>query len=157
MRLFAMLGVRYETTPDQLRYILVEVRKLLYAHERVTSEPARIRFVGFGAYSLDLELFAYVNTSDWNEFMGIREDIFLRIMDIIAASGTGFAFPSQTLYLGQDEGPAPQRASEVADEVARWRERREVFLPEFPPEQIAAIENTLGFPAAGSPARPAKS
>ena len=44
--------------PRQLRYILVEVRKLLYAHERVTPDPARIRFVGFGAYSLDLELFA---------------------------------------------------------------------------------------------------
>ncbi len=43
MRLFAMIGVRYETTPDQLRYILVEVRKLLYAHERVTADPARIR------------------------------------------------------------------------------------------------------------------
>ena len=93
MRLFAMIGVRYETTPDQLRYILVEVRKLLYAHERVTADPARIRFVGFGAYSLDLELFAYVNTSDWGEFLGIREDIYLRIMDIIEASGTGFAFP----------------------------------------------------------------
>jgi MscS family membrane protein len=151
MRLFAMIGVRYETTPDQLRYILVEVRRLLYAHERVTPEPARIRFVGFGAYSLDLEIFAYVNTSDWSEFLGIREDIYLRIMDIIKASGTGFAFPSQTLYLGRDDAPSPERAREVADEVQLWRERREVYLPNFPPEQIAALDNTLPYPAEGSP------
>ena len=151
MRLFAMIGVRYETTPEQLRYILVEVRRLLYAHERVTPDPARIRFVGFGAYSLDLELFAYVNTSDWSEFLGIREDIYLRVMEIIEASGTGFAFPSQTLYLGKDEGLSAQRGREVAEEVQRWRERSEIFLPNFPPERIAAIENTLAYPAEGSP------
>jgi MscS family membrane protein len=151
MRLFAMIGVRYETTPDQLRYILVEVRKLLYAHERVTADPARIRFVGFGAYSLDLEVFAYVDTSDWNEFLGIREDIFLRIMDVIEASGSGFAFPSQTLYLGKDDAPAAERAGEVAEEVERWRERNEVFLPDFPAERIAALENTISYPAEGSP------
>jgi MscS family membrane protein len=151
MRLFSMIGVRYETTPDQLRYILVEVRKLLYAHERVTADPARIRFVGFGAYSLDLELFAYVDTSDWSEFLGIREDIYLRIMEIIEASGTSFAFPSQTLYMGRDDAPAAERAEEISREVKHWRERSEVFLPEFPPERIAAIENTLRYPAEGSP------
>jgi MscS family membrane protein len=153
MRLFAMIGVRYETTPDQLRYILVEVRKLLYAHERVTPDPSRIRFVGFGAYSLDMEIFAYVKTSDWSEFLGIREDIYLRIMDIIEASGTGFAFPSQTLYLGKDAAPAAERATEVAEEVRRWRERNEIFLPNFPPERIAEIESTLAYPAEGSPDR----
>jgi MscS family membrane protein len=154
MRLFAVIGVRYETTPEQLRYILVEVRKLLYAHERVTPEPARVRFVGFGAYSLDLEIFAYVDTSDWNDFLGVREDIYLRIMDIIEASGTGFAFPSQTLYLGRDEGLSAERAREVAGEVQGWRDRNEIFLPSFPAERIAAIENTLAYPAAGSPEHP---
>lgn len=151
MRLYTMIGVRYETTPDQIRYILVEVRKLLYSHERVAPEPARIRFVGFGAYSLDFEIFAYVETCDWNEFLGIREDIYLRIMEIIAASGTGFAFPSQTLYLGKDEAPTEERASEIEQELGRWRERGEVFLPDFPPEQIEALENTVAFPPEGSP------
>ena len=157
MRLFAMIGVRYETTPDQLRYILVEIRNLLYAHERVTADPARIRFVGFGAYSLDLEIFAYVNTSDWGEFLGIREDIYLRVMDIIEASGSGFAFPSQTLYLGKDDAPTEERAEQISQEVSRWRERSEVFLPDFPLERIAAIENTLAYPAKGSPDHRARS
>lgn len=56
----------------------------------------------------------------------------LRIMDIIEASGTGFAFPSQTLFLGRDEAPAKQRAGEIADEVRAWRERNELYLPAFP-------------------------
>jgi MscS family membrane protein len=151
MRFFSMIGLRYETTPDQLRHVLVEVRKLLYSHERVTRDPARIRFVGYGAYSLDLELFAYVDTSDWNEFLGIREDLLLRIMDIVAASGTGFAFPSQTLYLGRDEAPSEERGRQIAEVVADWRRRRELFLPDFPAERIAELENTLKFPPEGSP------
>jgi len=132
IRLRTLITVRYETSPDQLRYILVEIRKLLYSHERVIPDTPRVRFINFGAYSLDIEVLAYVNTTDWSEFLGIREDIFLRIMDIIEASGTGFAFPSQTLYMGKDDGLNAERVQEVTAEVGRWREHNEVFLPNFP-------------------------
>ena len=74
-------------------------------------------------------------------------------MDIIEASGTGFAFPSQTLYLGRDEAPAEQRAEEIAGEVTAWRERKELFLPGFPADRIAALENTVRYPDEGSPDR----
>jgi len=81
------IGLRYETTPDQLRYVLVELKKLLLAHPKVHPDPARARLVGFGPQSLDVEIFAYVLTTDINEFLAVREDIFLRIMDIVAAQG----------------------------------------------------------------------
>ncbi len=151
MRLFAVIGLRYETTPDQLRYVLVEIRKLLYSHERVLPDPARARFIGFGAYSLDIEIFAYVNTPDWGEFLGIREDIYLRIMTIVEQSGSGFAFPSQTLYLGQDPGLPPERTREAMERVRGWREDRELFLPEFPAEKIAALRGSVRYPPEGSP------
>ena len=59
------LNVHYETTPDQIRYILVEARRMLYAHPKVDSASARIRFVGFGRASLDLEVFSYVTVTDY--------------------------------------------------------------------------------------------
>jgi MscS family membrane protein len=145
------IGLRYETTPEQLRWVLVEIRRLLYAHARVTPDPARIRFVGFGAYSLDLEIFAYVDTPDWNEFLGIREDLFLRIMDAVEEAGTGFAFPSSTVYLGQDEAPSAERAQEVAEQVARWREEHEVYLPDFPSSRIEELAGTVPWPPPGAP------
>jgi MscS family membrane protein len=151
IRLRAIITVRYETSPDQLRYILVEIRKLLYSHERVIPDTPRVRFINFGAYSLDIEVLAYVNTTDWSEFLGIREDIFLRIMDIIEASGTGFAFPSQTLYMGKDDGLNAERVQEVTAEVGRWREHNEVFLPNFPPNKIEELKGTLPYPPEGSP------
>jgi MscS family membrane protein len=154
IRLILQLGLRYETTPDQMRYVLVELRKVLYAHPRVLEDPARVRFVGFGASSLDLEVFAYADTTDFNEFLAIREDVFLRIMDVIEASGTGFAFPSQTLYMERGAGPDPERTREAEARVAAWRERGELQLPHFTREEIDALDDTLDYPPTGSAWKP---
>ena len=102
-------------------------------------------------YSLDIEVLAYVNSTDWAEFLGIREDIFLRIMDIIEASGTGFAFPSQTLYMGRDDGLKAERVREISEKVKHWREHNEIYLPDFPADKIEEFKGTLPYPPEGSP------
>jgi MscS family membrane protein len=104
MLIQAVIGVRYETRPEQLRHLLVRIRELLAGHPRIYSDSARARFIGFGASSLDIEVFAYARTNDRAEFLGIREDLWLRVMDIIEQSGTAVAFPSQTLYFSRDPG-----------------------------------------------------
>jgi MscS family membrane protein len=150
IRLYAVLGVRYETTPDQLRFVLAELRSMLLAHPKVSPDPARVRFVGFGAYSLDLELFAYVYTADWNEFLTIREDIFLRIMDIVESAGSGFAFPSQTTYLGRDDGLDEEKTREAQTRVETWRKENRLPFPDFDPEEKQRVRDTLAFPPEGS-------
>ncbi|MCB1095788.1 MAG: mechanosensitive ion channel [Verrucomicrobiae bacterium] len=144
------LGLRYETTPDQLRFVLAELRRLLIAHPKVDPDPARIRFAGIGAYSLDVEAFAYVATSDWNEFLAIREDIYLRILDIVAECGTGFAFPSQTNYLARDHGTDPGLTKQAESTVARWREMGDLPFPHFPEDVIGELSNRLDYPPKGS-------
>jgi len=148
--LHAKLGLRYETTPDQLRFVLVEIRKLLYAHPKLTPDPARIRFIGFGDFSLDLEVFAYVRTTDFDEFLAVREDVYLRIMDVVAESGSGFAFPSQTAYLARDSGLDESKLLAAQERVRGWRERGELWLPEFPAHAIDELRDTLEYPA-GAP------
>jgi MscS family membrane protein len=149
------LGLRYETTPEQLRYVLVEVRKLLYAHPKVSAEPARVRFLGFGSSSLDLEVFAYVLARDYDEFLEVSEDLNLRVMDVVATAGTGFAFPSQTLYVRPDDGLDAEAARRAESAVAEWRARGELPLPGFPPERIRELDATIDYPPAGSALRPA--
>ncbi len=151
MRLWAILGVRYETTPDQLRYLLARLREILLAHPRVTADPARVRFVSFGAYSLDLEVFAYVDTRDWNDFLAVREDLYLRFMDAVKESGTGFAFPSTTTYVGRDDGLDEEEARRAEARVAQWRDQRELPFPDFPDHVHRAKWNTLDWPPPGSP------
>jgi len=147
------IGLRYETTPDQLRYVLVEVRKLLYAHPRVDPEPARIRFTGFGAFSLDLVIFAYVRATDWGEYLEIAEDLNLALMDVVERAGTGFAFPSNTTYLAQDEGLDAERADAAQQDVRDWRERGELHLPRFPQEVIDGLRRTHPWPPEGTSTR----
>jgi len=148
-----VLGLRYETTPDQLRWVLVELKRLLLAHPRIDREPARVRFVGFGTHSLDVELFAYVRTADHDEFLAIREDLFLRIMDVIATSGTGFAFPSQTTYAAADTGLDASRREAAEARVAEWRAASALPLPDPPAEVAASLAGTLVYPPAGSARR----
>jgi MscS family membrane protein len=141
---------RYETTSDQLRHVLVRVRELLYAHPMIDPDPARVRLVSFGAYALDLEIFAYVRTRDYNEFLAVREDLYLRVMNVVAESGAAFAFLSQMIYRGVD-GLDPERARAAEAEVRRWREGGTLPLPEFPPERVAQLASTLDYPPDGSP------
>ncbi len=148
--LHPILGIRYETTPDQLRFLLVELKKMLVAHPRVSPEPARVRFVEFGDYSLNLEIFAYVRTSDFDEFLSIKEDIYLRIMDIVARSGTGFAFPSQTLYMSSDSGLPDDRVAAAEASVRSWREAKSMPLPWMPLPVQRELAGTLDFPPEGS-------
>ena len=56
--LMTTLQLRYETTPEQMRYVLAKLRELLLGHPMVTPEPARVRFVGYGAYSKNVGIFA---------------------------------------------------------------------------------------------------
>ena len=150
IRIYNLLGFRYETSPDQLRYLLSELRKLLWAHPRIESETVRVRFIGFGAYSLDVELLAYVLTSDWKTFLPVREDIFLRIMDIVKASGTGFAFPSQTSYFCRDEGLDEVAGQRAEAAVRQWRDEGRLPFPSLPKEMISELQGTLDYPPAGS-------
>lgn len=139
-------GLRCETTMEQLRYILAEIREMLFGHPKVESASARVRFIGFGNSSLDLEVFAYVLETDYGAFLAIQEDLLLRIMDIVAGSGSGLAFPSQITYLATDAGIDAEKRQEAIRKVREWREKGELPFPDFSPETIAKIDNQLEYP-----------
>jgi len=94
----ALLNLVYATTPDQMREVLWRLRGLLEADERVAEDPRRVRFKGFGASSLDVEVLAYVVATDYNEFLAIQEELNLSILEIVPECGSDFAFPTQTIY-----------------------------------------------------------
>jgi small-conductance mechanosensitive channel len=151
MLLKTLLQLRCETSRDQLRYVLAKLRELLLAHPRVTDRPARVRFVGFGAHSLDLEVFAYINTTDGEEFLAIQEDLFLHMIDIITESGTSLAFPSQVHYIAQDPGLDAARSQAAEAAVETWRSEGRLPFPAFAPKDREALYNTLAYPPPGSP------
>lgn len=148
------LGLRYETTGDQLRFVLAELRELLHAHPQTVhtaDDPLRVRFVGFGDFSLNVALRAYIRTSSYNEFLAIQEDILLRIIDIVKQAGTGFAFPSQTVYFSRDQGLDQERQQAAEKQVREWASAHSLPFPEFAEDYLKQITDTLDYPPEGSP------
>jgi MscS family membrane protein len=94
-----IVGLRYETTPDQLHMVVDAVRQLLEAHTLVDAASVRVRFLRLGAFSLDVEVFAYFHARDWNHFLEVQEQLLFRVTEIVAGAGTAIAFPSQTMYV----------------------------------------------------------
>ena len=70
-------------------------------------DGARARFMGLGATSLDVEVFAYMQAPDYIAFLGEQEAMLIAIMRVFEAEGVDFAFPSQTVYLGRDRRSGP--------------------------------------------------
>ena len=150
MFLNTTLQVRYETTPDQLRYLLAEIRKLLIAHPKVAADPLRVRFSEFGSHSLNIEIFAYLLTNSRPEFTAIREDIFLRIMSLIKETGAQFAFPSVVHYEAKDTPIDSEKTKTAEAAVAQWREQGNLPFPDFAWQDKAEISQTLDYPPDGS-------
>jgi MscS family membrane protein len=146
-----VLQVRYETTPDQMRFILMKLRELLLGHPKVTPDPARVRFVGYGAYSKDIEVFCYLSCTEQNEFLAIQEDLLMRMEGVVLEAGSGFAFPSQTAYLTRDAGLDKKRQEEAEAQVGHLRSADKLPFPEFGEEERERLNNILDYPPKGSP------
>ncbi len=145
-----ILDLRCETTPDQIRFLLVEIKSVLISHPMVNSEDARVRFIGFGTSSLRMEINCYILVSTLDTSLEVKEDLLLRIMDIVAESGSGFAFPSQTLYFAQDEGVSEEKSRTVAEKVKTWKEKEELQIPRFHADKITEIEDSIVYPPEGA-------
>ncbi len=145
-----VLQLRYETTPDQLRCVLIEIRKMLLRHPKVTAQPSRARFVSFGGHSLDIEIFAYVATSDYNDYLAIQEDVLLRLAEIVHEAGTGFAFPSTVNYLARDAGLDADRTAKAEATAERLRSEDRLPFPNFDEDEWWETFNKGEYPEAGS-------
>jgi MscS family membrane protein len=112
MRVFCTIGLRYETTREQLERVLTQVSTMLREHPRVETPSSWIRLAKLADSALQLEMQAYVMTREYDDFTSVREDILLRVMDIVESCGTSLAFPSQTVYLAHEsEAPAVKAAA----------------------------------------------
>ena len=77
--------------------------------------------------------------------------MLFRIKDIVADAGTGFAFPSTTLYMGNDDGLDEPKSEQASTKVKTWRREGRLPFPNPPEDRISALAGTLDFPPTGSP------
>lgn len=111
------LGLRYETTPAQMRAVLARIYQLLENHPSIEPGTFRVRFVAFNAYSMDVDVLAYVLAPDFLTHLETQQGLLLSLMDIVQECGSGFAFPSQTMYVAKDSPPVPPFGPEPASDA----------------------------------------
>ena len=112
------LNLLHDTTPEQVRAVLESVGETLRNHPKIEEGPMPVRFVGVGSYSLDLEVFVYVLTTDGDEFLKIQQELLLTILDKVTAAGTALALPTQ---VSVDYSSMRQPVPERGEPVHGWR------------------------------------
>ncbi len=147
------LGLRPETKSDHMRFVLAEIRRLLYSHPKVETKTVRVRLTDIAGTSLSLEVFAYILTQDFNEFAAVREDLLLRMMDVMDDSGSGLALPSQTLYLSRDTGVEKEKADNAVKKIAELRDGKQLPFPDFHEEDISSFKGSIEYPQPESAVR----
>ncbi|MGA8025731.1 MAG: mechanosensitive ion channel domain-containing protein, partial [Bryobacteraceae bacterium] len=89
------LHLRRSTKPEQIREMMDAVTKLLQAHPMVDASGVPLRFTKITDQSFDLEIFSYVQTADYNEYLKVQSELLLKIIDAAAERNVGFAVPFQ--------------------------------------------------------------
>ena len=107
-----MLGLTYGTTAAQMRRILTGIEEELRGRPKYYPGGSSVRFKALSESSLDVEVDAYFATADWGEFTLVRQDMLLRLLEIVEAAGAELAFPTRTILLPAAGGdPRPEEAS----------------------------------------------
>ncbi len=106
------LGVSYDTSPEQMEELLKRIRSFLRTDEAIWPNLILVRFTEFADSTLNIFIYCFSKTTDWDKHLAVREHVNLEIMRIVAEMGLEIAFPTQTLYLRQEnstenEPPAP--------------------------------------------------
>lgn len=122
-RISETIGIRYADV-HAMKKIVDEIRDMLKNHEDIAADKTLIvNFLAFNASSLDIMVYTFTKTTQWVRFHEVKEDVLLKISDIIESHGAEVAFPTRTLLLpdgvkarGDNQEP---RASEPASEEAQ--------------------------------------
>ena len=136
-RIYWMIGVEYDTTIEQLK----EIRDGIYdfvASSADFADPEEVstfvRIDSFNDSSIDIMLYCFTRTTNWGEWLEVKEQLAYKVKDIVESAGTGFAFPSRSIYVDYVEKPDVAAVSEEA--------RPEAFVPPVMENQATSTTTT---------------
>ncbi|MHA1598150.1 MAG: mechanosensitive ion channel family protein [Alphaproteobacteria bacterium] len=110
-RIYWKIGVEYRSSVAQLRQIRDGIESYIKENDAFALPPVVPLFVridSFSDSSIDIMLYCFTNTTVWGEWLEVKEDLACAIKDIVEAAGSGFAFPSQSVYVETLPTDAPE-------------------------------------------------
>ncbi len=110
-RLYWKVGVEYSSSVEQLRAIRDGIENYITGRDEFAKPPevsTYVRIDGFSDSSIDIMLYCFTKTTDWGEFLEIKERLAYAIKDVVEGAGSAFAFPSQSIYVETVPGETPE-------------------------------------------------
>lgn len=114
-RIYEHIGIRYADI-QAMHGIVSEIKNMLKAHPEIDQEETLIvNFNAFNASSIDIMVYTFTKTTNWVYFHEIKQDVFLKIADIIEQHQAEIAFPTRTLHLFQEQSPEIDLSAPLAE------------------------------------------
>jgi MscS family membrane protein len=102
-RIYWKIGIEYSATEGQLRQIVNGIKAHVHDNEDFEVDPAKVTTLihvdSFNDSSIDIMLYCFTATTNWGEWMRVKEDMAFAIKAIVEGAGSGFAFPSTSVYV----------------------------------------------------------
>ena len=114
-RIYETIGVRYDDS-SRVQPIVDDVRAMLESHPEI--DPDEFLMVNFNAFapsSLDFFIYAFTKTKAWGEYHAVKQDVLLKVSDIIERHGAEIAFPTTTLHVAGGGAPPAVRSSAAGE------------------------------------------
>ena len=117
-----VIRLRYDLSPDHVRYVLREIRGLLCENPKVEDSSARVRFLRFAEYALEIEIFAYILEPEFSAYLATQEAILLQVMDELEKAGAVLALPTQTTLVTKDSWVDPEKSKAARAAIEKIRD-----------------------------------
>jgi MscS family membrane protein len=117
-----VVRLRYDLSPDHVRYVLEQLREILARHPKVEDASARVRILNLAESAIEVQVYAYILTREYREFLAIQEDLILQAMDVLENSGAAIAVPGQTTMVTRDSWIDPQKAAAAQKAMEKTRD-----------------------------------
>lgn len=115
-RIYETVGIRYQDS-GKMTQIVCDVEEMLKGHAEIDNTQTMIvNFNAFAPSSLDFFVYTFTKTTNWIRYHQVKQDVLLRILDIIGSHGAEVAFPTSTLHIPQ--GLSVHQATARSDQEA---------------------------------------
>ena len=109
-RIFETIGIRY-LDGHKMDAIIYDVKSMLTSHSEIDpNQTLIVNFNGFSASSLDFFIYTFTQTTNWIRYHEVKQDVLLKVMEIIEKNDAEFAFPTTTVHLADQSNISPELA-----------------------------------------------
>jgi MscS family membrane protein len=149
-RMKSMLNVTYDTSPEKIDAFCEGIRSLIQLHPYMRKDYYQVYFNEYGPASLNILLYVFWETPDWNTELRERHRFLLDILRLAKQLNVEFAFPTQTLHLKQD---SPEMPANMNAQVFQTEMTEQDAFEMGRKEATAIVDGTLGQGVKPDPVR----